>query len=403
MAYVFGRAIVESLESPVEWLERFVLAVLAAPESERNFDLLSGYIVAMNKDNPTDVEDFKRRAAGSAGLAPALLQTSWRLGITPSDVGLVVEAFKAGFLAPSALMLWTTGGVLSKVPPAAVAPLFEAMLDHDLEGYVVAIDLMSMYAHGSPAHLDGLRPQVRKVAESAAQSQLSWGGAMAAHHFENIMKWILGKGRGDEDARATAFALATAISKVDDRGSERMIEAIVPILLSGFPEIAWPLIGQAIVSDEVQEFRLRFLLRGFPSPEGDENPPILSLPEDTLFAWCHAHPNQGPAFAAATLPVLATDNNDGCERLLHPLMLRLLDDFGDREDVRDAIDANMNTFSWCGSLTNYYALYLEPMRALDNHPKGWVRQWAKSMFRQLERQIDQARGEDEEEEAQREV
>ena len=403
MASVFGGAIAESLESPLEWLERFVLAVLGAPESERNFDLLSGFIVAMNKDHSSEVDDFKRRAAGSADLAPALLHIGWRLGITPSDVGLVVEAFEAGFLAPSALMLWTTGGVLSKVPPAAVAPLFEAMLDHDLEGYVVAIDLMSMYAHGSPAHLDGLRPQVRKVAENAAQSQLSWGGAMAAHHFENIMKWILGKGRGDEDARATAFALATAISKVDDRGSERMIEAIVPILLSGFPEIAWPLIGQAIVSDEVQEFRLRYLLRGFPSPEGDDNPPILSLPEDTLFAWCHAHPDQAPAFAAATLPVLATNNNDEHERLLHPLMLRLLDDFGDREDVRDAINANMNTFSWCGSLTNYYALYLEPMRALNDHPKGWVRQWAKSMFRQLERQIDQARREDEEEKAQQEV
>ena len=403
MASVFGRAIAESLESPLEWLERFVLAVLGAPESERNFDLLSGYIVAMNKDHSTDVEDFKRRAAESADLAPALLQISWRLGITPSDVELVVEAFKAGSLAPSALMLWTTGGVLSKVPPAAVAPLFDAMLDHDVEGYVVAIDLMSMYAHGSPAHLDGLRPQVRKVAENAARWRLSWGGAMAAHHFENIMKWILGKGRGDEDARATAFALATAISKVDDRDSERMIEAIVPILLSGFPEIAWPLIGQAIVSDEVQEFRLRFLMRGFPSPEGDENPPILSLPEDTLFAWCHAHPKQAPAFAAATLPVLATGNKDGHERLLHPLMIRLLDDFGDREDVRDAINANMNTFSWCGSTTNYYALFLEPLRALNDHPKGRVRQWAKTMLRQLERQIDEARREDEEEEAQREV
>ncbi len=403
MAVVFGRAIAESLESPLEWLERFVLAVLTAPENERNFDLLSGYLVAINDDHPTEVEDFKRRAARSADLAPALPQMSWRLGITPSDVGLVIEALGVGSLSPSALLLWTTGGVLSKLPPATVAPLFDAMLDHDVERYVVAIDLMGMYAHGSSDHLDGLRPQLRKVAEHAARWRLSWGGAMAAHHFENIMKWILRKGRGDEDARATAFTLATAISKVDDRDSERIFESIIPALLSGFPEIAWPLIGQAIVSDGMQEFRLRNLLRGFPSPEGDENPPILSLPEDTLFAWCHAHPKQAPAFAAATLPVLETDNKDGHARLLHPLMIRLLDDFGDRDDVRDAMNANMNTFSWCGSITNYYALYLEPLRALNDHPKGGVRQWAKTMVRQLERQIDEARREDEEEEAQWEV
>jgi len=42
-----------------------------------------------------------------------------------------------------------------------------------------------------------------------------------------------------------------------------------------------------------------------------KRPVILDLPEDSLFAWLHAHPDLAPAFAAGMLPVLTSrDPND---------------------------------------------------------------------------------------------
>ena len=399
MAAVFGESIAISLKSQVEWLDRIIAAALAAPEEERNFDLLSGYVVGIANDQPNCVQDLKRRIAELRDLAPALPLICWRLGITSSDVALVVSAFGSGLLAPWTLMQWTTGGKLSEVSPAEVAPLFDAMLDHGEEAYFVAIDLMGMYAHGNSAHLDELRPQVRKVAENISRWQLSSGGPVVGHHLETIMNWMLGKGRDDKDARATALTLATVIAQSDDLNDDRLVEPILPLLLGEFPEISWSVIGQAIISEEARAWRLAYLLRGSPSLENEEARPILRLPEETLFAWCHAHPKRGPAFVAAILPILARDEEEGSGRELHPLVLKLLDGFGDQDGVLEAIDANMNTFTWWGSMTNYYALYRGPLGTLINHPQRQVRDWAKATLRQVERQIKVARKEDEEQEA----
>ena len=399
MAAAFGEGIASSLKTPVDWLDRFIAAALAAPENDRNFDLLSGYLVGIASDHPSCVRDLKKRVADSRDLAPALPLICWRLGITSSDVALVVRALEAGLLAPWALMQWTAGGKLSEVPPPGVAPLFDAMLDHSAEAYFVAIDLMGMYAHGNSHLLDELRPQVRKVAENVSHWELSMAGPMGAHHFESIMTWMLRKGRDDKDARTTALTLATAIAESDDRNDERIVEPVLPLLLSEFPEISWPVIGQAIISKEKQTWRFTYLLRGRPSLENDENRPILSLPEETLFAWCHAHPKRGPAIVAAILPILAIAQDDEAGRELHPLVQRLLDQFGDQTGVLDGIGGNINTFTWWGSMTNYYALYREPLRTLENHPRRQVRDWAKATLRQVERQIEAAQNEDEEREA----
>ena len=53
-------------------------------------------------------------------------------------------------------------------------------------------------------------------------------------------------------------------------------------------------------------------------------------------------------------------------------MRRLLDDFGDRNDVLDALAGNMMTFSWWGSLVPYFEQYAVPLRALVDHHRPSV-------------------------------
>jgi hypothetical protein len=84
-------------------------------------------------------------------------------------------------------------------------------------------------------------------------------------------------------------------------------------------------------------------------------------------------------------------------------MRRLLDEFGDREDVLRGVARNLNTYGWTGSRTSYYALYEQPLTELARHPIGRVRRWASKMLRQLGSEIEAARHEDEEEQARWEV
>lgn len=408
MAHVFGEAVAGSIElgdSSVDWLERIALTVTETPENDRDFDLLSGYVTGLAEHHPNIVEAFKQRAARSPQLAPALPLICRRAGIKPSDIGLVVSALQTGLLPVWCLRQWIRGGVLAEVPASEVATLFDTMLDHSAEAFTVAMELMWMYAYGTPDRLDGFRPHIRKAAENVARWSRSQSGAIADYdsNFENLMKWMLEKGRQDPDARATALSLATTLVNVVDWNKGRIMKSVVPTLLSGFPEIAWPLIGQAIVSDQNQAWCFEYVLGDWISFMGEQNPAILSLPDDTLFAWCHAHPDQAPAFVAATVPILTTYRIDAPVRSLHPVVVRLLDEFGDRNDVLQAFACKMENFGWIGPLSNYYGLYREPLRTLRDHPKRQVHRWAKTMLRHIDARIESARNKGEERDAEWEI
>ena len=395
MAFWFGRAIAESSRTPLQWLESMIAAVSDVPDAERNYSLLSGLIDGIAKPFPNDVAAFKERAARSPELAPALPRICWELGITSSDIALVLHAFNEGLLQPLQLRSWCAGGVLAAAPAPAVCPLIDAMLIHSAEGFAVAVELMGMYSREMPDKLDGLRPQILRAAANATRWNTPQSYTADEYYFEKIMMWLLDKGREDPDACSTALTLARALVDVDGYRHARIINPVVPKLLSGFPEIAWPLVGQAIVSDR-QRTWFEYLLGNVHSFEHRENPPLLSLPENTLFAWCHAHPDRAPDFVASILPCLTTYQADATDRSLHPVMARMLSEFGDREEVLNAIGRNIDSFGWSGSLTKYYALYEQPLRELLTHRRPRVRRWAQRMLRQLSARIKEARNEDEE-------
>ena len=402
MAIAFGESLAKSVDSPLDWLERIVSAVVETPEDdERNFDLLSGYVAGMVLDHLNVVDTFKQRVAQSSELAPAFPLICSRVGIAASDVEMAISSLQAGLLPPWRLTQWS--GTLSQVSASTVVPLFDAMLDYSVDSFVVCIDLMGKYVHDASGRLEFLRSQVRRSAENVTRWAQLPGYTMFAYHFEKIMNWILEKGRADEDASFTALTLTRALVKATERSQQRPIEPLIPTLLSRFPEIVWPLIGQAIVSDGKGAWRFEHLLGKPLSFDLKKKPPILKLPEDTLFAWCHAHPDCAPAFVATTIPVLTTYDVDSPEILLHPAMARLLREFGDRENVLQALGDNMNHFGWKGSETIYYQLHQGPLETLRNHPRPKVRQWARTTLRQLGTTIENVRAEEEERRAQWEV
>ena len=391
-------------DSPLQWLDSITHALCEVPENDRDFDLLSGYLVGISKDYRGEVERFKERAVESDVLAPALPLVCWRLGIGASDIDLVLSALAAGRLPPWRLMQWTLGGKLDQVEAHAVAPLFDALLDHSAQGYVVALDLIGMYAFQRQEVLEGLRPQLRKAAENLTRWGLPRYDCSAEHHFGDFMRWLLDKGREDTDARAAALSLAQALVSDQKDAAQRIVQPIIRLLLAGFPEISWQVIGQAILSDPVLACNLEYLLGSHLSFSERHNPAILSLPEDVLFAWCRANPDSAPALTATLLPVLTTYTRDAQGQSLHPWISRLLDEFEDRDDVLRAVGGNIHSFAGWGSPTGYFALHEAPLSRLrDEHSSARVRRWARATLREIATQSEGFRRQDEEWEARHEV
>ena len=221
---------------------------------------------------------------------------------------------------------------------------------------------------------------------------------MDAHHFGEMIGWLLGRGRDDADARAVAAALAKHLADNPDSDASGFIKPLLPTMLSAFPTIVWPPLGQAMVQDRTKAWQIEHVL-GDSFSFAEKKPAILSVPEDILFAWCHAHPDVAPAFLAKVVPVLTSRKPDAANRAFHPIMMRILDEFGDRDDVRHAVEANMHTFGWSGSLTTYYALYEQPLASLGEHPIGAVRRWVQLMLAQMRKNFASAKRQDDEQRA----
>ena len=410
MIYPFGNAIADLADAPLDWLGPIEGALHEVPREDRDFDLLSGYLVGINDAFPEQVASFKERAAESDVLAPGLPLVCSRLGIVASDIPLVLSALHAGRLPPWRLMHWSPGRALHEVDARAVAPLFDALLDHGAHGYAVALDVIGMYAFRRHEVLEHFRPQLRKIAENLSRWEPEGHQPRAAHHFGNLMKWLLEKGRDDPDARVAALALSRALTDRRDDSTKRMLRArmteetmikpVIRLLLGNFPEIAWPIVGQAILLDRVRGWRLSYLLGSRLSSDERHDAAILSLPQDVLLEWCRAHPDGAPAFTATVVPVLASYNRDAQEHSLHPWMARLLDEFGDREDVLQAVGSNIHSYCGWGPPTGYFALYEAPLSMLrDQHASARVRRWAKATLRGLAAASEGSRTEKDEWEA----
>ena len=426
MADELGESLAKSAPSPLEWLEPIVQAVEGMPASERNYDLLSGFVAGLPARFHDEAEAFRTRAVGSPDLAPAFPKICRRAGLTPKDITRAIDALDRGTLSPWDLHHWAYTWVLDKVSPAAVALLIDAMLDHSAPSFALAVTILGRILPDEGERTDrsgpeisrlaDFRPQVLKMARNAGRwsrteskppPSLAGSGIdlnVTEYYFEKIVLSMLAKGREDSNARATALALARTLAHGDHHGwlnpRSTKPSPVLTRMLAGFPEIVWPLVGGAIAANPRFAGRMRYVL-GHPYTFGrDVRPPILDLPEDTLFAWCHANPDGAPAFVAQCVPVISTEGDDADDGLLHPVMYRLLDEFGERGDVHRALESNIHTYSWVGSSADHYTRFRETLERLCSHRKPRVRQWAEKMRREVERWIRRETIRDQEREAQ---
>ncbi len=400
MAVEFGRALAINSSDPLWMKKPIVDALLSVTADTRNYGLLTGYMWGLATKEPAAFLELKELCAASLDLAPAFAFASLNAGIIPRDVEFMCESLRYGVMPAFALRSWAGGGRLAMLLPEVVAPLFDLLFTKPSPFYAMGLELLGMYVFDHKDRLESLRPQVTLAAANLNHAEKHLGGShMDQHHFEEVMKWILAKGKGDKDACAVALLLAQHLVEDPNEVGQEYIRPQLPRMLSVFAHITWPIIGHAIASDRQKEWRLQLTLGDSFSFDNVKRPMIAHLPADHLFAWCHAHPDVAPAFVAGIASVITHRDRDAPPPDLDPLTRRLLDEFGDREDVLSAINSNIHSFGWSGSRTSYYQLYEHPLKSLEKHPTGAVRRWAKKMLVAMQREFEAARDEDDERKA----
>ena len=429
IAYELGEALAECAPTPLTWLEPIVQAVKGVPASNRSYDLLSGFVARLPEKFQDEVEELKMRAIESPDLVSAFPVICERVGLRQEDIDRAIDALYRRVLAPWDLRHWAFIGVLRKVPPFKVALLLDAMLDHSAPSFALAVTILGRILDDegdenkkvcSGSHffkIADFRPQLLKMIQNAGRwsttdfkppTQGQQSGIqldMVEYHFEEIMHMMLAKGREDSDACKTVLELARTLVQGDNHDlfypAKNKPTSVLGRMLTGYPDIVWPIVGGAIMENPRFANHMRYFLGQPYILKRDFSPPILDVPEDILFAWCHANPDGAPAFMAQCAPFLSNEDGDIDSASLHPVMSRLLDEFGERNDVHEALEGHIQPYHWVDSCAGHYARLEKIFQQLETHSNPRVRQWAEKMRLRVAQSFKRETILDEERKAQR--
>ena len=407
-AALFGKLIAENIPAPEDWLHAIISEVCCLKNSDRNFDLLNGFLEGLSTRAPYEIIKFKYEATSSRILAADLPALCARLGITSIDIQLVVKALKSDIIQPQSLLPWGRGDALGALQSQTLKTLFTELMHsrHGFDGRAIVFNLLSMHAHGASSRLENYRPELLNLASSVFDYEMTAINPMISNDAQRVFGWLLNEGRNDSDACTLALILCRAVAESHDSEVRvNLIAPLFPVLLSDFAEISWPLLGKRLLEPTHESWFLRNALTGFRAPlKENKRYPVLYLPADSLFAWCSAYPDQAPRCAVQMLPFLASDDPDAQGEGLHPLFRRLIDEFGDVDGVLDSTRTQvLYNFQWIGSLTIYFSRYLHPLSTLEQHDNPRVARWATRLRRQVEGEIEKERSNDDETSARYEI
>lgn len=417
MAGEFGESLAKKASQPMRLTEPIVQAVTNTPKDDRNYELLAGFISGLQMKYPDEAEKFKLRASQSHDLAPAIPMICRKTGLSSTDIDLIIDALERGTLSPWDLNNLASAWVLGNVSSATVAKLLDTLIDHNAPSFALSVIILGRIfsgenrdngIHRKHIHkLSGFRPQLLRLVKNAGRTvemksvsslQLEEFEMMLSnmeYYFEELVLHMLSKGRDNSDARRVALALAHTLADEDhdDWFNHWIAEpnSVLTKMLSDFPEIVWPLIGGRILTNPQPDFRMTYVMGLSYNSRRNQNPAILDLPRDTLLAWCHANPKIAPVFVAECLPVLNLTGNHSDGFRLHPATSQLINEFGELESVRRALEKNIDRYSGISSTAEYYSRFKEPLELLRNHQKPKVRLWADKMCEKIKQLIKHER------------
>lgn len=158
-------------------------------------------------------------------------------------------------------------------------------------------------------------------------------------------------------------------------------------LLQDYFDDVWPEFVKAFLGTDTFLFYFQVkdeLGSGFGFGKG----PLFDIDEELIKQLCVENPESAPARIASMVPCFEKKDDGNETEQFNKWIIWLLDNFGERKDVRDNISSNLGSFSWSGDISPYYERNIECFEQLLNHQKQEVREWAQRCINDEKKLLD---------------
>lgn len=219
--------------------------------------------------------------------------------------------------------------------------------------------------------------------------------------MDNVHEWTLFEIIKRISRENEAFALdileqmmSLALSDESDFGVRRRVADLWPELL--VHNAVWMRFKEHYASlDRRSRWRLLIATQHDMPGISQDRLAIERRSIDELIAFARDHVGDLPFLLAQNALMIDSNHDDGVLRVT-PLMIALLEHFGDQDDVLRALDANMHSFLSTGPRAKYYATRTALVEEIPSFGRRKINMWKEELRAEFdsERERAQLRGEE---------
>jgi pimeloyl-ACP methyl ester carboxylesterase len=390
----FGRALAKAIDRPSD-LIRTVANLVSNNLSLRPIfllGLLSGEYEKSFSDWEGDLYVFEK-----SGILDHIYPDLVRTGqVTEHHLAHAVDLVNNGRLALQSLRSFCYGRPLEEISIAACIDFVSrvASINNEKSAAWVALDILFMYCYGDAEKRISCLPAFRSIILSCELEESET--FKDRHEWEKACHWLLNEGDEEVAIQITRKICAAVESTSTDSSLLDELRPVVRTALVSHAHIVWPIIQHSI--DQAEGIGSLHFLWIFESRRGlngrGKGGLISAVPPDLLINWCHASPKFAPHFIARSLDVLVKEEQTV---KFNDFAVRLLIDFEDDEyTVSSAIEANMFSRGWSGSLVPLLEVDKDAILPLTRHSNVKVSSWALNFVARLEAEIAREKNRDQE-------
>lgn len=408
-ARVFGREVATMVDDPSSVVEASMEVLSDIPEDQgRHWGLIAGVLSEASSK-------FRNQFLDDLLDSEELRSGYWRLlqstGIEAEDLEKLAEAVEDGLIQERELaeLRFSFGSV----QPDRLAEFASRILEFDDQYGPAILEIIQAYEHRHEDQWEELQDIQREVAlENLSASALKQRDWQRSYTWRETLVPLLRNREDEELARAVAeqiIELAESASPSTSIGPE--LDEVVETLFDKYLAEVWPLFSEALLSGSLKRMTVMDIVAKNPlvssSETGPGGPLFRHIDDDFLIEWCEDNAPEAPALLGQAVPIFAKESESTSDKRpgvedeprdpeWHPFALRLLDEFGDLDEVRSSISSNIFSFSSMGSRIPYYERRITLLEELLEHDLRDVRQWASEEISRYEETIEQERQEEQE-------
>lgn len=361
-----------------------------ASASELNPSLVAGILSSIKKQNEDLYGGELERALSVQNLVQHFVWINAVVGLVNGDLARLGSLLSEGRVSQQSFRVFTYGRILLDQPADEIATVFSRVLASGVEGGWTAIGVLGMYVDDDRiwnACRDVLSSAVLST-EIALSSDVS---TMDRYTFGKICERLLKEVPLQENLISGLADHAVKLCALRDMdiNTYDMIRPIVFQLLKEQPEIAWPVIRDAITaSDGLTQFHWSELLSDSKPMQAPTSAFDL-VPADLMLSWIRSTPSIALHVVFRELPLfsVAADGN----MAIHPLVDQLFDEFGDEEYFLSTISANLHSFGFVGSAEHLFRARASFLERFLHHRRASVAAWAAAEKNGFERSAESER------------